>query len=165
MFSNINEVELDQLKDAISLITVLVAGADGKIDHKEKEWATKLTDIRSYSNTEDLQPFYESVGMDFETRLDAHIDSLPDSASERKDIIHSKLALLNPVMAKLDNKIGASLYTSYISFAKHVAKASGGFFRIGAISGAESKVISLSMIEPIYYEEPEEEQIEPFEEY
>lgn len=164
MFNNIIENEYDKLKDAIALITVLVAGADGKIDKDEKEWATKLTDIRSYSNAEELQPYYEDVGMDFEPKLSAFIDSLPSDTNERTKVITAKLALLNPIMAKLENQIGASLYKSYVSFAEHVAKASGGFFRFGTVSKEESNVMNLNMIDPIHYEEPQEEEIEEFKE-
>ena len=51
-FKILNEDEFLSLKDAVSLIAVLVAGADGKIDDDEKEWSEKITDIRSYSGPE-----------------------------------------------------------------------------------------------------------------
>lgn len=49
--------ERELMMDAISLVTLLVAGADGKIDSRETEWATKITKIRGYKEKAELKPF------------------------------------------------------------------------------------------------------------
>jgi len=142
--------EYDQLKDAISLITVLIAGADGKIDKKEKEWAEKVTNIRSYSLPDGLKDFYLDVGTNFHDRLDFFIDKYEGDTDTRNKEISAKLAELNLVFPKIDNReLAIALYESLISFAKHVARASGGFLSWGSINVHEKKLIALEMIEVV----------------
>ncbi|MDF1699018.1 MAG: hypothetical protein P1U56_24410 [Saprospiraceae bacterium] len=160
-FKVLSDEEFDKLKDAISLITVYIAGADGKIDSNELEWAEKVTSIRSYSETYGLKLFYEEVGLDFNDRVSNYILTL-DTLELRNSTVEAKLAELNPILKKLDPRIGAQTYKSLISFAKHVAKASGGFLGFFSIGPDEKAVLDLKMIEPIVWkpEEDEEENAE-----
>ncbi len=155
-FTSIDEAEKKQLIDAIAQITILIAGADGTIDTAETAWASKLTKIRSYATEEMLQDYYKIVGKTFNDDLNALILSLPKDTDERTKVLAGKLTLLNDPLCKLPNAIGATLYTSFISFAKHVAEASGGFLRMWSVSGEEKKLMSLPMIEPIELIEEEE---------
>lgn len=157
MFNNISDAELNQLTDAIPLITILIAGVDGNIDNKEKEWAKKLTEIRSFAHEEDLQPYYEKVGDEFESKLENYITEYEGDTNARNNAITEKLKSLNTILPKLNNKIGYKLYDSFVSFAEHVAKASGGFMRFASISAEESKLIELPMISPIYLQEEAED--------
>lgn len=152
----LTDTEKSQLLEAIPAITILIAGADGEIDQDEKDWAAKLTNIRSFANNELLHEFYDAVGTDFESRLDAVLDLAPKTTEKRTEFLSEKLASLNPILAKLDPKVGYLLHKDFVSFAKHVAKASGGFLRIGAISSAEKKLIPLSMLDVIEYSDEEE---------
>ncbi len=147
--SNLPPDMLRSLKDAISLITILIAGSDGKIDHEETAWAEKLTRIRSYSSPEKISDFYAEVGKDFSERLTHYIEALPDDRDERNKDISDRLSSLNGIFAKLDQEKAHHFYLSMTSFAKHVAKASGGFLGFGSISSAEKKWIGLPMIDPI----------------
>jgi len=155
-FKILSDAEYDKLKNAISLITVYIAGADGEIDSNELEWAKKITDIRAYSAADELQNFYEDVGADYQERVDNYLQSLSE-LKLRNQTAEQELSDLNPIMAKLDTKIGAKLYKSYISFAKHVAKASGGFLGFFSIGPAEKAVLDLEMITPIVWVHDEEE--------
>ena len=76
-------------------------------------------------------------------------------------LISDKLAKLNKILASLDNATAYALYKSFITFAEHIAKASGGFLRFGSISSQEKKWISLPMLNPIILVEPpvEEEEV------
>lgn len=158
ILSTLSESEKSELLEAIPAITVLVAGADDEIDDEESAWAAKLTKIRSFSNNEELHGFYEQVGDSFETNLDSIIKSAGNSPQERTKHISEKLKLINPILAKLDDKIAYLIYKDLLSFAKHVARASGGFLRFGSISKAEKAVISLDMLDKVEYEEEEESQ-------
>lgn len=155
ILNRLSNKEKDQLVEAIPYITVLIAGADGEIDKEEKDWANKLTKIRSFASNELLQEYYHAVGVNFESNLDSIIDSMPSEIADRNRFISEKLALLNPILAKLDDKVAFSFYKDFKTFAKHVATASGGFFRFGAISSEEKKLIPLSMLEVIDFEEEE----------
>lgn len=156
-FSVLNNEEYKSLTDAISLITILIAGADGDVKKEELDWATKITNIRSYSLPEGLKDFYGDVGLDFTERLDHYTHVTSNAVTVRMGEISDKLAKLNPILAKLPQNRGAILYESYKSFAKHVAKSSGGFLGFFAIGSEEEKWINLPMLTPIEMPEPEEE--------
>ena len=147
----LSQEEYEKLKSAISWITILVAGADNNIDPQETEWAEKLANIRAFSLDEELKSFYTDVGADFNERLHRMIDEMPDDKEERQSILSGNLSQLNPILAKLETSVGALLYESFLSFASHVAKASGGFLRFFSVSAEEKKVIKLDMIDPIEY--------------
>lgn len=151
-FKTLSDGEYDKLKDAISLITVYIAGADGHIDEDELKWAEKITTIRGYSTPDGLNEFYDDVGVDFQDRVEKYVESLSE-LEHRNKTVEQKLSELNPILAKLDTEIGAKLYSSYVSFAKHVAKASGGFLGFFSIGPAEKAVLDLKMITPIVVEE------------
>jgi len=155
-FENISENQFDVLKNAISWITILIAGADGKIDKEETDWAMKLTKIRSYANPNNLTPFYEEVGKEFTKNLEDLLVAVPQDTQKRNELLQRRLAETNEILAKLDNKIAYALYQSYISFAEHVAKQSGGFMGFFSISKEENVWIDLPMIDPIELEEKEE---------
>ena len=148
--SGLNDQEYNQLKDAVVLITVLLAGADGEIDQKEKDWAAKVTQIRSYSLPDGLKEFYQDVGEEFNEKLATAIDRYQGDAKARNEAISGELANLNEVFPKIENRMVASrLYESLITFAEHVAKASGGFLSWGKINVDEKHLLGLSMINPV----------------
>lgn len=159
-FQELSDEQYKLLVDAPALITILVAGADGKIDEQELNWAEKLTHIRSYAEPEDLNQYYEEVEKGFSATFDAYLVSLPNELSLREKAISSELSKINHVLACMDNPIAYRLYASFTSFAKHIAKASGGFLRFGSISREEKKWIGLDMIDPVILEEVEEELFE-----
>lgn len=152
-FRILSSSEYDQLKDMISYITFYIAGADGNIDEGEMEWAEKIAKIRSYNLPEDLRSFYSDVGVDFQEKLDYLKNSLSKDQEERMSYLAGKLAEINPILAKLDSKLGSELYKSFRSFAKHVASATGGFLGFFTIGPKEAELIKLSMINEISHEE------------
>lgn len=142
--------EYQQLKDAIALITVYIAGADGDIDKDEQEWAEKVTKIRSYNLPNELGSFYKDVGTEFSEKLSGFKNEL-NTLEIRNNTVTKRLSALNPILAKLDPIMGSALYNSYISFAKHVAKASGGFLGFFSVGPEEASLLELKMITPIEY--------------
>ncbi len=152
-FDRINDAEYSVLKKAVAQITVLIAGADGVIDREEIEWAEKLTKIRGFAPPDVLNHFYNDVGTNFSDELHDLMDSVPEDTEERNQMLSDQLSKLNPVLAKLDNHIAFRLYNSFVSFAKHIATETGGFFRFGAISASEKRWIGLPMLTEIIEEE------------
>ena len=150
----LTEVERQELFDAIPVITILIAGADGKIDDEELNWAKKLTNIRSYKEEGAMEIFYDKVNEDFTDRLDRWVNVLSSQgAKEREELLSERIANLNPILAKLEPEYGAQLYKSFVSFAEQVAKASGGFLGIGSVSKEESTLMALPMLNEIVYDE------------
>ncbi len=158
IFSGISEEQRVKLKDALGLITILVAGADGTIDEQELNWAEKLTHIRTYAEPVELNDFYKEVEADFYDRYKSMLSELSSDISTREGEISSRLGDLNGILNCLSNPVAYQLYTSFTSFAKHIAKASGGFLRFGSISSEEKRWINLPMLDPIILEMPEEEE-------
>lgn len=161
-FKDLSEDKIAKLKEAIPLITILVAGADGNIDTEETAWAEKITSIRSYKSEPFLLEYYQSIGSDFNDKLNSMVKALPNQVGERNGIISDKLAALNPILAELPLKEAGILYKDFVTFAEHVAKASGGFFGFFSIGPEEGKVIGLPMLNEFVYE-PEEIEEEDFE--
>jgi len=149
VFEALSSDENRLLIETPALVTILVAGADGVIDEQELNWAEKLTHIRSYAQPEELNHYYEAVEAQFDDTLGSYMESLPKDQSKRETEISSKLSKLNHALSCLDNPTAYQLYLSFVSFAKHIAKASGGFLRFGSISRDEKKWIGLPMITPI----------------
>ena len=161
MLENLNhltEDEQQELFDAIPVITLLIAGADGNIEEDELEWSEKITKIRGYSGTKSLQAYYDKVGEDYHDRLMRWKNVLPKDTAERTLDLSARLTKLNPILAKLDQELGAEFYESFTSFAKHVAKSAGGILGFGSINKAEAKLINLPMLDPIIVIEDEEEE-------
>ena len=156
-FEGLSHDEQELMFDAIPLITIYIAGADGNIDQEEKEWAEKITKIRSYSYHESLQPYYTALTDRYSDKVSQLFHELPKEVDERTAAISEKLSGLNSILAKMDVNLAARFYKTFVSFAKHVAKASGGFLGIGSISRAESQLIGMDMITPIVIEEDVEE--------
>ena len=150
-FNDITQEELRDLLDAIPLITLLIAGSDGTIDTKETAWGKKIAKIRSYNYDAELKAYYMQVGEDFTERIDFYLGSFPSDTEARTGAISEKLANLNPILAKIDEDLALDLYTSFRSFAKHVAKASGGFLGMGKMGPKESALIGLDMIHPVEF--------------
>jgi hypothetical protein len=158
LFSELSAQENQDLKDAFAKITVYIAGADGTIDAEEITWAEKVTEIRSYKMTDDLLDFYKEVHEEFEQKLDYYIAHFKGTSAERNAAVESHLSALNPILAKLDLKVGAHLYKGFVSFADHVAKATGGILGFFTIGPAEKALLGLKMITPIESEDTEEEE-------
>jgi len=144
----LSQDEREQLYDAIPMITVLIAGADGEISEKEREWAKKITNIRGFNNPEKIQGYYEEVEARFESRVDELIEKLPLNVERRNAELTEQLRALNPIMGKLGYSYHKQLHKSFLSFASHVARADGGFLGAFAIDRDEAELIDLSMLEP-----------------
>ncbi len=149
-FSGISQDDYQTLKDSISLITVLIAGADGHIDRKEKEWAEKVTNIRSYALPDGLKEFYLEVGEDFAVKLGADIALYDIETEARNKQISQKLGELNAIFPKIvDREVAIAFYESLLSFARHVARASGGFLSWGSVNAQEKRLLGLDAIHPV----------------
>ncbi|MFK8008274.1 MAG: hypothetical protein AB8H03_18095 [Saprospiraceae bacterium] len=154
--NNLPAEELQELYDAIPVITLLIAGADGEIEGEELAQSEKITKIRGFSGGEIMQDFYDKVGEDYHERLNRWLNVVPKDTAERTAHLSSRIEKLNPILAKLTPELGATMYKSFTTFATHVAKASGGFLGFGSINKDEAALIDLPMLTEIIYV-PEEE--------
>lgn len=149
LLKNLNEAETATMKDAIAYITILVAGADDNIEAQEIAAAEKLTEIRSFKYHDEMKPYYEAVHETLTARINELLVNLPNEKEARQAAVAAELGKLNPILAKMDLHRGHVFYETFLSFAKHVAKASGGFIGFVRINAEEKKVIDLPMITPV----------------
>ncbi len=157
-FKSLSDSEFEELILAIPKVAILIAGADGNIDLKEKAWAEKIVKIRSFSYTHELKPIYVNLTPRFGPLLDQLISEYPSDATKRNTLISKELSKLNPILAKLKLYLASQYYDTLLDFAEEVAKASGGFLRMMAISKEENAWIGLPMLDPIFYDEFFEEE-------
>lgn len=143
----LTESERQLLLDALPLITLLIGGADGVLDEKEKDWSERVTQIRSYANPPELQDYYEQAGNIFRDRLEYYIEEMPDDTQKRTEKITKELKKLNTVLKKLREDQAVQLLASWRSYAKHVANASGGFMSYLREGPKEANYIDLPMID------------------
>lgn len=127
-------------------ITILVAGADGKIDRKELQEAVSITNLKKIKARKLLVEYYNEVGEMFEKVLKKEIETLPANAEERNALIVEKLERLNIVWHYIDNNFAIQFYESMKDLARKVAQASGGVLGFLSIGHEESKFIELKMI-------------------
>ncbi len=154
----LNGAEVQQLTDVIPLITLLIAGADGKIEDKELDWARKVANIRTYASDEHLRSFYELAETNFDERFSHYHESLSSNIEVRNEQISAYLAEVNHILPKIDQHYAYRIYKSFRSFATQVGKASGGFMSFFSISKHESRWLPLAMITPVLQPEGEEEE-------
>jgi len=145
-FRNLNEKEINLLLNAPSLITLLIAGAEGNIEEKETNWGAKITHFRGENKESILQSYYQEVDSCFNETLKELISAMPKNVDERTKAINSELQRLNDILPKLVQNFAKELHKSYVTLAKHVAQASGGIWGYGSISPQEQKLIDLEII-------------------
>ncbi len=149
IFDKLTEEEHHKLIDATPLITLLIGYADGDIDVEEAAWAERVTKFRSYTYDADLKHYYQEVNRVFHTRLDQLLRDLPREQEDRQKYLTTKLTEINPILEKLGGEEAYLLYHDFLSFAKHVAKSSGGVLYMANISPAEKELLGLDMLTPI----------------
>jgi len=149
--NNLEEDERQELIDAIPVITLLIAGADGEISVEELNESKKITRIRGFSGGEHMQAFYDKVGEDYAERLARWMKVISKDTAERIADLSARLEKLNPILAKLDQETAHHFYKSFTSFAMHVAKADGGiqWLKLGTVNSDEAKLVNLPMLTPI----------------
>lgn len=146
-FNVLNEAEIKLMLDAIPLITMLIAGADGEMDKNELGSAEKMMKVRSYDFNSQLKEYFKSVGEQFSDRMEKFDKELPKDTDARISAIAEMLSGLNPILQKMDDFDAAIYYKNFRTFAKHVAQASGGFMRYMTIGPQEADVVELPMLE------------------
>ncbi|MBX2917532.1 MAG: hypothetical protein KF856_19870 [Cyclobacteriaceae bacterium] len=140
----LNEIEL--LHKAPVLVSVLIAGADGKIDNKEISRAISLTEEKQKRGRSNLMGFYAEVSTDFEDKMKIIIQSLPSQVDARTSEISNLLTQLDPVLKKLSRQIAKEFYDSLREIASEIAQSSGGLLGMKTVGDEESLLIDLPMV-------------------
>ena len=143
---NITAQEKEVLYNMPLYVTVLIAGADGKIDSAEIRKAVQLSELKTTIARAELKDYYTWASVDFEDRLAELLLTLPDDDSGRTELLVKELSMLNEILPKMDKRFTIEFISSARDFAKKIAKASGGVLGYMSIGYEESKLIDLDMI-------------------
>ncbi|MBX2893857.1 MAG: hypothetical protein KF763_00330 [Cyclobacteriaceae bacterium] len=151
-FEKLTSDEIELLHKAPVLVSILIAGADGKIDNKEISRAISLTDEKQKRTRSNLMDFYTEVSTDFEDKIKIVIQSFPSQVDIRTTKISALLAQLEPVFKKLNQQIAKELYDSLREIATEIAQSSGGVLGMKTIGEEEALLINLPMVkDPAMY--------------
>lgn len=145
-FEKLNEEEKELLFETPAYVAVLLAGSDGKIDQQEEIWASKVMDFRKSIGEERLHLYYELADRRYRPTFLKLVDQYLETES-RNEALSDALAARSMVLNKLENDFAQILLHSWRTFAKQVARASGGIWGFGGISKDEKKFVDLDMIQ------------------
>lgn len=151
-FKTLRDDEIEVLLNAPVLVSILIAGADDKIDNSEIKQAVEIANNKQSRAREQLIDYYKEVGKSFQEKFVLFTKKLPTDAKQRTDIISEELRKLNHILPKIDHTFAIKLYASLKDMAKKVAEASGGLLGYMSVSYEEAKLMELKMIEdPQHY--------------
>ena len=145
-FEDLNQEELELMYALPINVSVLIAGADGKIDSVEIKKAVSLAGLKKKKARKDLLDYYNQVNVDYEDKIKMTIANLPSGHKEREKLLIEELTKVNDVFPKIDKAFATKLYASLKENAKHIAEASGGVFGYMSVGYEESRLIDLKMI-------------------
>ncbi len=143
---NLTNDELEELYLIPIWVSILIAGADNKIDRSEFKKAIKIANEKQKRGNEIIIEYYKKVAEKFEVNLKGYIVLMPEDKAKRVEFLFKKLERVNYFFSKLEKDFAYQLYLSFRDFANKVAHASGGIFGLLSVSYAESKYIDLRMI-------------------
>ncbi len=145
-FADLNQEEVELMYSLPIYVSVLIAGADGKIDNNEIKKAVSLSGLKTMKARKELLDFYKHVNTDYEDKLKMTIANLPADAKQREKLLIEEIAKVNDIFPKIEKSFATKLYASIKEVAKHIAEASGGVFGYMSVGYEESKLIDLKMI-------------------
>ena len=145
-FKGLSDDEIDLMLSVPILVSVLIAGADGNIDHREKKEAILLAYNKQYRATKELAGYYRLVGINFEEKLLTCIAKTSNDLDIRNSDLIYELRKLNLVLPKLDKHFSIKFYASIEDWAKRIAEASGGILGYMSVTYEEAKLLTLKMI-------------------
>ncbi len=145
-FEKLSEEEIESMLKVPLLVSILIAGADDKIDKSEIKKAVDISRSKQIRARKSLLDFYTEVGDDFEDKLKIMIQQYPVSSEQRTPLIIDELEKLNDILPKLDKQFAIEFYESVKDIARKVAEASGGVLGYMSIGYEESKLVDLKMI-------------------
>ena len=143
---HLSSAEKNLIVNAPLLISALVSGSDGEFTPSEIQQAVKIIHIKTYSETRDVSGVYKTVDGHTEESIEMLISSLPESTTERNEMLISMLKGLNDVFPKLDNVFAHDLYSSFKELAFYVSNA-GDDLGLSIRSEQEKEMAQLSFLD------------------
>lgn len=146
-FDGLRDDEKEHLFKAPVYVAILIAGADGHIDDRERREAIATARRKQINAREKLEEFYKIVAKDFDIKMEQLISELPEDRDKRASDITIELKKLNRILPKVEKSWSVKFYASLKDLAKRIAEASGGVLGYLTVSYDEAKFLELKMIE------------------
>jgi hypothetical protein len=145
--SHLTADEKETLFNMPIYVTLLIAGADNKIDNAEISEAIELARLNKTFSRQELTDYYNIASEDFPEKLKSVMEDLPQSNEARTKYLIGELTKLNDILPRLDRRFAIDFYESAKALAKKIAKSSGGILGYWTIGYEESQLIGLDMID------------------
>ena len=146
IFSTLRDDEIEILQNSPALVTILIAGADDKVDKSEVESAVKyLTKAKDQYPV--LIEYIENLKVLFKDSFQRQAAALPKPLEARQEVISTHLGKLSSILPKLDPECSKEIKRFLVDLGREVAGASGGVLGMNKISKAEAKYLPLDMIQ------------------
>jgi len=143
---HLSSAEKNLIVNAPLLISALVSGCDGEFTPSEIQQAVKIIHIKTYSETRDVSGVYKTVDGHTEESIEMLISSLPESTTERNEMLISMLKGLNDIFPQLDSAFAHDLYSSLKELAFYVSNA-GDDLGLSIRSEQEKGMAQLSFLD------------------
>ena len=141
----LNEAETSLMLKAPILVTILIAGADCEVDHKEIKKAISLVEKNAKVKSI-LSEYFSEVSQDFEDKFMVVFQSYPLNCKLRNEVIVGELSQLNAILPRLDRTFATLFYDALRKTAQSIAESSGGVLGINSVGDEEARYINLYMI-------------------
>jgi hypothetical protein len=145
-FTKLNDQEVELMLKAPILVCILIAGADGTIDHKEIKEAIAIA-RKNFGKKGVLAEYFRELSQDFEDKLKITIQGYPYESTQRTPMIIEELAQLSRLWPKFDKPFAQGVYDSLRDIAEKIASSSGGVLGLKSVGSEEAKYIQLPMIQ------------------
>ena len=145
-FKKLSQEDIEELYLIPIWVSILIAGADNKIDQSELKKAIQIAKGKQFEEDNLIIDYYKKVAQKFEVNLKGYVTLMPKNKDQRIEFLIKRLDRVNYFFTMMDMEIAHQLYLSFRDFAYKVAHASGGIFGLLSVSYAESQYIDLKMI-------------------
>lgn len=130
MYQKLNKKDRELLLKAPVYMSLLAAQHDGTLLPKERNAALKLSHIKTFSSSVELQDYFKDVEKSFEENLNSLDKSLPAGFEERKKTIEKKLLKIKNILDRIEYNYATKLTKNLNSFLKHVYKTHSNLYEV-----------------------------------
>ncbi len=144
---SLSEVQRERLLDVPVYITLYVGVADGTLDREEIEWSEHIAEFRAQQEDDLLGRYWSDVDRRFRRRffqIRSELGVVPDKEVSPMVVMQQIEAWFRGIPSaypSLPEGWVVELYESWRTYARQVARASGGILGFGAVSGKEERAI------------------------
>lgn len=146
-FPTLRDDEIEIVNNAPAMVSVLIAGADNKIDDDEITSAISFCANQKNEGPNSLHNYFTHISEEFEELLKSYVEHLPKDLHAQQHTTIAYLRQLNTILPKIDQDLAIDFHAFLLDLAKAVANASGGVMGFKKVSKEEAAFLDLGMID------------------